>query len=364
MSDGNDKYSTAARLDVEAYRALYEHGPYGVLFTSPNGRIHAANPAACRILRLTEADICARGRQGLADATDDRWSGMLAERAQTGQGQGVGRMIRGDGVPIEVELQSRLFTDASGEQRSCTVISDVTARVQLERELVDSKARLAEAEQMAGIGSWEWNLAEGHIAWSNGLLEIFGLSREGFETTYDRALGRVYPDDRERVRRAIDDAITKRSSFTVEFRAIRADGRVRVLRSFGEVAVDDHGEPTRLVGVAHDITEATQARDALRNASVDLERTAVELQALALRTDGEGALTNTASLTARQMEILRLIAQGLTTAAVADRLVVSNGTVKWHVKQILARTGSANRAEAVARVLGRSSVPAPQMRED
>ena len=363
MSDG-DRDSRAAQLDVQAYRALYEHGPYGVLFTSPDGRIHAANPAACRILGLTEAEICARGRQGLVDATDDRWSAMLAERAQTGQGQGVGRMIRGDGVPIEVELQSRLFTDAGGEQRSCTVIGDVTARVQLERELVESKARLAEAEQMAGIGSWEWTLSEGQIAWSDGLLEIFGLSREGFETTYDRALGRVYPDDRERVRVAIEGAIAERSSFTVEFRAIRADGRVRVLRSFGEVAVDDHGEPARLVGIAHDITDATQARDALRNASVDLERKAVELQALALRTGDEDALADTALLTARQLEILRLIAQGLTTAAVADRLVVSKGTVKWHVKQILARTGSANRAEAVARVLGGSAPSAPQTRED
>jgi PAS domain S-box-containing protein len=85
MSDG-DRDSSAAQLDVQAYRALYEHGPYGVLFTSPDGRIHAANPAACRILGLTEAEICARGRQGLVDATDDRWSAMLAERAQPGQG--------------------------------------------------------------------------------------------------------------------------------------------------------------------------------------------------------------------------------------------------------------------------------------
>lgn len=350
---------TAAVLDVEAYRALYEHGPYGVLFTSPDGRIHAANSAACRILGLTEAEICARGRRGLADATDDRWSGMLAERARRGEGQGIGRMIRGDGVAIEVELQSRLFTDTDGEQRSCTVIRDVTTRVRLERELVESKARLAEAERIAGIGSWDWSLADDQIAWSDGLLEIFGLSREGFETTYDRALGRVYPDDREQVRRAIDQAIAKRSSFTLEFRAIRADGRVRVLRTFGEVAVDDHGEAVRIVGVAQDITEATQTRDALRNASADLERRAVELQALALRSVEDGASASTARLTARQLEILRLIAQGLTTAAIADRLVVSEGTVKWHVKQILSRTGSANRAEAVARVLGESPSPSP-----
>ena len=52
------------------------------------------------------------------------------------------------------------------------------------------------------------------------------------------------------------------------------------------------------------------------------------------------------------LEILRLIAQGLTNAAIAERLVVTEGRIKWHVKQILTKTNSTNRAEAVARVLG------------
>jgi DNA-binding CsgD family transcriptional regulator len=61
-----------------------------------------------------------------------------------------------------------------------------------------------------------------------------------------------------------------------------------------------------------------------------------------------------APLTARQMEILTLVADGLTSAQIAERLFLTEGTVKWHVKQILAKTASSNRAEAVARVLGRS----------
>ena len=58
-----------------------------------------------------------------------------------------------------------------------------------------------------------------------------------------------------------------------------------------------------------------------------------------------------APLTRRQLEILRLIAQGHTNATMAERLFVTEGTVKWHVKQILAKTNSSNRAEAVARAL-------------
>jgi DNA-binding NarL/FixJ family response regulator len=133
---------------------------------------------------------------------------------------------------------------------------------------------------------------------------------------------------------------------------MRADGRVRTLRSHGEVVVDDTGEPTRVVAIVQDVTDAKLAREALQSTSVDLERRATELQQLALRTATEAPATPHAPLTPRQLEILRLIAQGHTNATIAERLFVAEGTIKWHVKQILAKTNSSNRAEAVARILG------------
>jgi two-component system, sporulation sensor kinase E len=63
----------AHELGPEAYRAMYENSPDGVLFTSPDGRVLAANASACQILGRTEAEICAVGRQGMADHSDERW---------------------------------------------------------------------------------------------------------------------------------------------------------------------------------------------------------------------------------------------------------------------------------------------------
>ena len=90
----------------------------------------------------------------------------------------------------------------------------------------------------------------------------------------------------------------------------------------------------------------------LQNAAATLELRARELGQLTLSSDPSSAGTTPAPLTGRQHEILGLIAEGLTNPAIAERLFVSESTVKWHVKQILAKTGTANRAEAVARVLG------------
>jgi PAS domain S-box-containing protein len=343
----------AARvIGPEASLALYENSPDGVLFTVPDGTVLAANPAACQILGRTEAEICSLGRHGLADPTDERWTPILQERERARSARGVARMIRGDGEAIEVEMSAKIFHDAHGAERACTIIRDVTDRVRMERELRDSRERLAEAERVAQIGSWEWDIAKDRVRWSDGLFHIYGLTAEEFNPTLDGAENRVYPDDRQRVRDTLQKAIAERSSFTLEYRAVRADGRVRTLRNRAEVVVDQAGEPIRVVGIAQDITDAELAREALQSTSSELERRAAELQKLALSSSVEPTAEVHAPLTPRQLEILRLVAKGLTSAQIAERLFLTEATVKWHVKQILAKTASSNRAEAVARVLG------------
>ena len=342
-------------LSLEAYRALYENNPDGVLFTVPDGRILAANPAACRILGRSETEIRRIGRQGLADETDERWNAMLADRGRTGHVEGVGRMVCGDGRLIEVEIGAQVFRDAAGAERACIILRDVTERVGMENALRASEARLAEAERVAQIGSWEWDIPGGQVTWSQGLYRLYGLTPQEFDPTFEGALKRIDPGDRDRVSNAIRRALTNRSGFEVEYRMRRADGRLRTLNNRADIVVDEDGNPVRMVGIAQDITEAKLARAVLESASSDLERRAVELHNLALQTSESSPPRSRSPLTARQLEVLALVARGLTSAQIASRLFVSEATVKWHVKQILAKTGSANRAEAVAHVLGPQS---------
>jgi PAS domain S-box-containing protein len=249
-------------LGTSAYRALYENSPDGVMFTIPDGTILAANPAACRILGRTEAEICSLGRQAMADPTDGRWGPLVTERSRSGVAQGIARMIRGDGVAIEVEMSSLVFHDAEDAERSCTIIRDVTDRVAMEHELRRSRERLAEAEHVAEMGSWEWDISGGHVSWSDGLLAMYGVARDHFGGSVDAAEELVYPGDLKRVRGVLRQAVTERSSsFTFENRVLRTDGRVRTVRSRGEVVVDESGEPIRMVGITQDITNAKLAQE-------------------------------------------------------------------------------------------------------
>jgi len=131
-------------LEFGAYRALYENCPDGVFFTVPDGRVLSANSAACEILKMTEEEICARGRQGLADPSDERWAMLLHERERVGSVRGVARMVRGDGTTVEIEMSAQCFTEPDGTSRTCTIVRDVTDRVQMERRLVQMSAELRE----------------------------------------------------------------------------------------------------------------------------------------------------------------------------------------------------------------------------
>lgn len=84
-------------LGPEAYLAIYQYSADGLLFTAPDGRVFAANPAACAILHRSEEEICSLGRQGMTDPDDERWAPLVAERQLTGQTRGVARMSRDRG---------------------------------------------------------------------------------------------------------------------------------------------------------------------------------------------------------------------------------------------------------------------------
>ena len=114
---------------------MFAHALDGVLFAAPDGRVFAANPAACELLRMSEEEICRRGRQGVADPADSRWPAAMATRAKNGKVRAELSIRRGDGTRFEVDLSSTIFTDAAGNQRTCTVFHDITQRWWAEQRL-------------------------------------------------------------------------------------------------------------------------------------------------------------------------------------------------------------------------------------
>ncbi len=137
----------AETLEGAAYRAMFEHTSEGVLFSTPDGRITAANPAATALLGLGAEEICRIGMAGLADADDPRWEIALAERDRSGSSVGVVRFRRGDGRMIDVEATTRQFRDAEGAVQILNILHDIAGRLAIEREMEELSARLLELAQ-------------------------------------------------------------------------------------------------------------------------------------------------------------------------------------------------------------------------
>ncbi|MGN6276915.1 MAG: PAS domain-containing protein [Solirubrobacterales bacterium] len=235
------------------------------------------------------------------------------------------------------------------------LVTDISEHRQIQEEVERSRARLVEAERLARLGSWEWDISTGKMSCSEGLFAVYGIPPEDFSGTYEPSnMKYVHPDDRERVEAEMRDAIETGAPVDFEFRIIKPDGRVRRLHSRAELIADEEGHPLRLTGTAQDVTEVRAAAEVLHQTATDLGRRAQELHQLPDHSSRNGDELGRL-LTPRQVEILGLVAEGLSNAGISQRLYLSESTVKWHIRKILRSLGVANRAQAVARYLSSPS---------
>jgi diguanylate cyclase (GGDEF)-like protein/PAS domain S-box-containing protein len=139
---------------LEDYEAIFRFSMDAVMLTTPDGRIIAANPAACEMLRLSEDEIIRRGRRGITDPSDGRWAPCVAERARNGHVRSELSFRRGDGTTFIADMSSNVFTDADGAQRTCVVFRDVTDRVRQREDqarLIEELRGLSMVDELTGI---------------------------------------------------------------------------------------------------------------------------------------------------------------------------------------------------------------------
>jgi PAS domain S-box-containing protein len=149
--------------------------------------------------------------------------------------------------------------------------SDTTERKRAEEErqalshdLQESKARLEEAQRVAHIGHYYWDLIANRVTWSDELYRIYGLTpREG---PIDMAMVRemIHPDDRDHVFEAAEEAVRSGVHTEAEHRVVRRDGTVRTVHGLGTVKRDGSGRAYEMFGTVQDVTDRKRAEEALR----------------------------------------------------------------------------------------------------
>jgi signal transduction histidine kinase len=132
---------------------------------------------------------------------------------------------------------------------------DVTDRREEQRRLARSEERLREAQRVAHVGSFEWELTSDTFTCSEELQQIYGTAFAGSTAPIDRVLEQIHPADRGMVRDVVLDAVRHAKPFTYDHRIVRSDDRERVIHTVGAVVSDARGVAMRVYGSSWDITE-------------------------------------------------------------------------------------------------------------
>ncbi len=182
-------------------------------------------------------------------------------------------------------MRSDPDNEASGKARRLFgTVQDITelkraeeARHALSRDLQESKAWLEEAQRVAHLGYWVWDLETNHVIWSEETYRIFGLTPQVGSMDIAMVGEMFHPDDREAVFRTAEEAIRSGTRADCEHRLIRPDGEMRIVHSLGDLKKDSEGR-TQMFGTTQDITDRKRVEEERQTLSGALQKSNARLE--------------------------------------------------------------------------------------
>ncbi|MBD3341604.1 MAG: PAS domain S-box protein [Candidatus Lokiarchaeota archaeon] len=241
------------------------------------GKIILLNNKGCEILECKEKDVIGKN-----------WFNIFIPDDSKSQVQEVfNKLMAGTIEPVEyfeneiitkkgnrriIAWHNTVLTD--DDENIVGILSsgeDVTERKKAEKNLIEIKEMLAEAQRIAHIGNWDWNIEKNTLYWSDEIYRIFGLKPQEFGATYEAFLARVHPEDRKYVVDSVNKALENEDMYSIDHRIILENGKIKHVHEHAEVTFNNEGKPIRMIGTVQDITKRKSTEQKLRNYQENLE---------------------------------------------------------------------------------------------
>ncbi|MEP7357552.1 MAG: PAS domain S-box protein, partial [Anaerolineales bacterium] len=241
---------------------------YAIFMLDPDGRVANWNSGAVRIKGYTADEIV--GQHFSRFYTDgDQAKGLpqrgLAGALAAGRYESEGWRVRKDGTRFWANVViTPVYAEAGELLGFAKVTRDLTERRKAEEQYRQSERRLAEAQHLARLGSWHWDIPANVVTWSDEMYRIYGLNPQAEVMTYDTLVGFAHPDDRDRLHTTITRTLNDHRPFAFDYRIVRTDGTVRTLQARGEAMLDPDGRLLAVAGTGQDITERKEIEDQLQ----------------------------------------------------------------------------------------------------
>jgi PAS domain S-box-containing protein len=287
FNDGNIRFEVDGLAHLDAFvPAVSDHSgdkfalafhasPDAIAITRLSDGVYLEiNEGLTRMFGRTAEEVLGRTSLELGiwdDLADrDRWAAALREKGRVDNLEV--KFRRADGGLVFGLVSSRTLTWANDlVQLSITRdISDLK-RSQEENALLIQK--LNEAQSIANIGSWDWDIATHRIWWSKEVYRIFGVTPEEYTPSAESNAKFYHPDDLESFNAIFENSIETGTPFSFDLRLILRDGQQKHCLAKAEVSCDESGKPIRMTGIIMDVTERKTIEKLLNQILIDLKET-------------------------------------------------------------------------------------------
>jgi formate hydrogenlyase transcriptional activator len=228
-------------------------------------------------------------------------------------------------------------------------------------QLRKNQQSLSEAQRIAHLGNWDWNIMTNELVWSDEIFRIFGLIPGKFGATFESFLASVHPGDRRKVKNAVDKALVDPNyQYSIEHRVARPDASTRIVHENGEVTFDQDNKPVRMIGTVQDITDRKKMEQKLAQqlAEINVLKQKLESENIYLRKEIKLQKTHE-TIIGKSRSIMQVLSQ-IEQVAPTDSVVLiqgETGTGKELVAQSIHNLSS--RKKQVMVKVNCAAIPAP-----
>ena len=262
------------RESEERLQAFTDNSPAIMFLKDADGRYRFVNRQLLVRFALRREQILGRRDDEVFGAAQARTlaegdADVVAKRAAVELEQPL-QVPRG-GERIHIVVKFPVFDAAGAVTGIGGVATDITERKRSEQALAEQRTLLAEAQKLAGLGSWEWEPGTGRMSWSDELYRIYGVDAASVTPSFEAFLDRLHRDDRVTTATLLARALAEGRGCTYEVRVLRPDSSERIVRTHSEIVRDEKGRVLKLVGACLDLTEQRRAEIAQREAAESLQ---------------------------------------------------------------------------------------------
>ncbi len=257
----------------ERSAAIFKSAQIPIVIKDKSGNIKEFNQAAYDQLGYTPEEYSQLNitQIDVTNHTQEKINQLIADFKDKGSTKFDARHKTKNGAILDIMVNASQI-NIEGEQYTLAVFNDVTPIKQATKKIEDFSNRLNEAQKMAKLGNWDFDLINNTIYWSDEIYRILDMEVKEIEANYDVFVANIHPEDRDMVNEAFYNSIQNKQSLEIEFRLLTKNNNLKFISSRGYAEYDENGTPLISRGIIFDISERKKIENILAEKNKQLEQ--------------------------------------------------------------------------------------------